>query len=41
MYKVRTFAIEFLHKCIRSWNLSEQTKPIATLVDPINIEESD
>lgn len=41
MYKFKTSTIEFLHKCIRSCSLNEQAESIATLVDPMNIEELD
>jgi hypothetical protein len=39
IYRTRTSAIEFLCRSRRSWHAREQTRPRATSVDPVFIEE--
>ncbi len=41
IYKIGTYAFEFLCRCRRGWSSNVQARPGATLVDSVNIEESE
>jgi len=40
IYRTKTFVVEFLHSR-KSWCARKQTRPRATLVDPMFIEKSE
>jgi hypothetical protein len=39
IYKLGTYAVEFLRRCKRGWSSSVQARPGATSMDLVNIEE--